>query len=154
MPNVYINGLPPHFSEQDLFALTRPFGDIKSVRTFTRHVSEKPTLVFLVFVSVMVGLTFLFRVLGVMDSFCEIVLNFCMLSTHSDVRILCRFNEMESARRCIEGLRKHRNIHPSFSKVGQISTLGIFFLTFIVASSSNPWHGIRSAQCRTVNRSG
>lgn len=49
-PNVYINGLPPHFSEQDLFALARPFGDIKSVRTFTRHVSEKPTLVFLVFV--------------------------------------------------------------------------------------------------------
>lgn len=45
-PNVYINGLPPHFSEQDLFALARPFGDIKSVRTFTRHVSEKPTLVF------------------------------------------------------------------------------------------------------------
>lgn len=56
MPNVYINGLPPHFSEQNLFALTRPFGDIKSVRTFTRHVSEKPTSVSLVFVVVERGI--------------------------------------------------------------------------------------------------
>lgn len=77
MPNVYINGLPPHFSEQDLFALTRPFGDIKSVRTFTRHVSEKPTLVFLIF-STMVGLNFS-CVLEVTDSFCEGVLEFYML---------------------------------------------------------------------------
>lgn len=46
-PNVYINGLPPHFSEQELFALTRPYGEVKSVRTFTRHISEKPTSVFL-----------------------------------------------------------------------------------------------------------
>lgn len=44
-PNVYINGLPPHFPEQELFALTRPFGEVKSVRSFTRHVSEKPTYV-------------------------------------------------------------------------------------------------------------
>jgi len=42
-PNIYINGLPPHFSEQELFALARQFGQVKSVRTFTRHVSEKPT---------------------------------------------------------------------------------------------------------------
>ena len=42
-PNVYINGLPPNFPEQDLFALARPFGNVKSVRSFTRHVSEKPT---------------------------------------------------------------------------------------------------------------
>ena len=42
-PNIYINGLPPHYSEQELFALARPFGEVKSVRTFTRHVSEKPT---------------------------------------------------------------------------------------------------------------
>ncbi|KAH0834967.1 hypothetical protein J3R83DRAFT_10676 [Lanmaoa asiatica] len=81
-PNVYINGLPAHFSEQALFALARPFGNIKSVRTFTRHVSEKPTLVFLV-----------------------------LILAH-----LCRFNDAESAQRCIEGLRKYRNLHPSFSK--------------------------------------
>ncbi|KAF8137111.1 hypothetical protein EV363DRAFT_1156073 [Boletus edulis] len=74
-PNVYINGLPPHFSEQDLFALARPFGDIKSVRTFTRHVSEKPT-----------GYGFVL------------------------------FGDLGSAQRCIEGLRKHHNLHPSFSK--------------------------------------
>lgn len=74
-PNIYINGLPPHFSEQELFALTRPFGAVKSVRTFTRHVSEKPT-----------GYGFVL------------------------------FNDIESAERCIEGLRKYRNLHPSFSK--------------------------------------
>ncbi|KAG9311566.1 hypothetical protein JVU11DRAFT_7773 [Chiua virens] len=74
-PNVYINGLPAHCSEQDLFALARPFGNIKSVRTFTRHVSDKPT-----------GYGFVL------------------------------FGDIESARKCIEGLRKLRNIHPSFSK--------------------------------------
>ncbi|KAG0702175.1 hypothetical protein DFH29DRAFT_999553 [Suillus ampliporus] len=76
-PNVYINGLPPHFPEQELFALTRPFGEVKSVRSFTRHVSEKPT-----------GYGFVL------------------------------FSDVDSAEKCIEGLRKYRNLHPSFSKVG------------------------------------
>jgi hypothetical protein len=40
-PNVYINGLPPHFPEDQLFELTSPFGEIRSVRSFTRHVGEK-----------------------------------------------------------------------------------------------------------------
>ncbi|KAG1763310.1 hypothetical protein EDD22DRAFT_777237 [Suillus occidentalis] len=71
-PNVYINGLPPHFPEQELFALTRPFGEVKSVRSFTRHVSEKPT-----------GYGFVL------------------------------FSDVDSAERCIEGLRKYRNLHPS-----------------------------------------
>ncbi|KAG2140694.1 hypothetical protein DEU56DRAFT_885894 [Suillus clintonianus] len=74
-PNVYINGLPPHFPEQELFALTRPFGEVKSVRSFTRHVSEKPT-----------GYGFVL------------------------------FSDVDSAEKCIEGLRKYRNLHPSFSK--------------------------------------
>ncbi|KAG1729520.1 uncharacterized protein EDB91DRAFT_811654 [Suillus paluster] len=74
-PNVYINGLPPHFPEQELFALTRPFGEVKSVRSFTRHVSEKPT-----------GYGFVL------------------------------FNDVDSAEKCIDGLRKYRNLHPSFSK--------------------------------------
>ncbi|KAF8655598.1 hypothetical protein AX16_003019 [Volvariella volvacea WC 439] len=39
-PNVYINGLPPHFPEDQLYALAAPFGDIRSVRTFTRHVRD------------------------------------------------------------------------------------------------------------------
>lgn len=39
-PNVYINGLPPHFPEDQLFALASPYGDIRSVRTFTRHVRD------------------------------------------------------------------------------------------------------------------
>ncbi|RDB27564.1 hypothetical protein Hypma_003856 [Hypsizygus marmoreus] len=39
-PNVYINGLPPHFPEDQLFALAAPFGAIRSVRTFTRHVRD------------------------------------------------------------------------------------------------------------------
>ncbi|KAI0336787.1 hypothetical protein GY45DRAFT_1315433 [Cubamyces sp. BRFM 1775] len=42
-PNVYINGLPPNFPEEDLLAMTRPFGSVLSVRTFTRHVSDKPS---------------------------------------------------------------------------------------------------------------
>ena len=40
-PNVYINGLPPHFSEDHLFALTAPFGSVRSVRSFTRFVGER-----------------------------------------------------------------------------------------------------------------
>ena len=39
-PNVYINGLPPHFPEEQLYALAAPYGSIRSVRTFTRHVKE------------------------------------------------------------------------------------------------------------------
>ncbi|KAF5383179.1 hypothetical protein D9615_004899 [Tricholomella constricta] len=39
-PNVYINGLPPHFPEDQLFALAAPFGAVRSVRTFTRHVRD------------------------------------------------------------------------------------------------------------------
>ncbi|KAH7912633.1 hypothetical protein BJ138DRAFT_1112176 [Hygrophoropsis aurantiaca] len=74
-PNIYINGLPPHFPEQELFALARPFGEVKSVRSFTRHVSDKPT-----------GYGFVL------------------------------YGDIESAERCIEGLRKYRNLHPSFSK--------------------------------------
>ena len=37
---IYINGLPPHFLEDRLFTLTSPFGEIRSVRTFTRHVRD------------------------------------------------------------------------------------------------------------------
>ena len=42
-PNVYINGLPPNFPEDQLLAMTREFGEVISVRTFTRHVSDKPS---------------------------------------------------------------------------------------------------------------
>ena len=40
---------------------------------------------------------------------------------------LRRFNNVDSAERCIDGLRKYRNLHPSFSKVGESSTLGSLF---------------------------
>jgi hypothetical protein len=36
--NVYINGLPPHYPESGLYTLTCMFGEVRSVRTFTRHV--------------------------------------------------------------------------------------------------------------------
>ena len=39
-PNVYINGLPPHYPEDELFNLASEFGSIRSVRTFTRHVRD------------------------------------------------------------------------------------------------------------------
>lgn len=42
-PNVYINGLPPNFPEEQLLEMTKPYGEVISVRTFTRHVSEKPS---------------------------------------------------------------------------------------------------------------
>ena len=44
-PNVYINGLPPNFPEEQLYNMTKEFGTVLSVRTFTRHVSERPTQV-------------------------------------------------------------------------------------------------------------
>ncbi|KAF8263953.1 hypothetical protein EI94DRAFT_1806447 [Lactarius quietus] len=37
IPNVYINGLPPNFPEEQLHALTKDFGGVVNVRTFTRH---------------------------------------------------------------------------------------------------------------------
>ncbi|KAL4242750.1 hypothetical protein ABKN59_011666 [Abortiporus biennis] len=74
-PNVYINGLPPNFPEESLYAMTSPFGEVISVRTFTRHVSDKPS-----------GYGFVL------------------------------FGSVEAAERCIESLRKYRNLHPSFSK--------------------------------------
>ena len=45
VPNVYINGLPPNFPEEQLYALTKDFGGVVSVRTFTRHVSDRPSYV-------------------------------------------------------------------------------------------------------------
>jgi hypothetical protein len=47
VPNVYINGLPPNFPEDQLYALTKDFGGVVSVRTFTRHVSDRPSYVYL-----------------------------------------------------------------------------------------------------------
>jgi len=46
IPNVYVNGLPPNFPEEQLYALTKDFGPIVSVRTFTRHVSDRPSYVY------------------------------------------------------------------------------------------------------------
>ena len=45
IPNVYVNGLPPNFPEEQLYALTKDFGGVVSVRTFTRHVSDRPSYV-------------------------------------------------------------------------------------------------------------
>ncbi len=40
-PNVYINGIPPHCPDESLFSLTKDYGTVLSVRTFTRCVGEK-----------------------------------------------------------------------------------------------------------------
>ncbi|KAG7091352.1 hypothetical protein E1B28_010394 [Marasmius oreades] len=40
-PNVYINGLPPHSPKDQLFELAALFGEIRSVRGFTRRIGEK-----------------------------------------------------------------------------------------------------------------
>ncbi|KAJ7923272.1 hypothetical protein B0H13DRAFT_1865082 [Mycena leptocephala] len=42
MPNVYINGLPPNFTEAQLHAIASPFGKVVSVRCFTRTNLKNP----------------------------------------------------------------------------------------------------------------
>ncbi|KAF7293482.1 hypothetical protein MIND_01125900 [Mycena indigotica] len=42
-PNVYINGFPPDFPEDQLIQLAVPFGTVQSVRSFTRHVGSTVT---------------------------------------------------------------------------------------------------------------
>ncbi|KAF8129453.1 hypothetical protein K438DRAFT_1999856 [Mycena galopus ATCC 62051] len=42
-PNVYINGLPPHFRDDQLRAIAAPFGEIISVRCFTRNTGKSPS---------------------------------------------------------------------------------------------------------------
>ncbi|KAG8834780.1 hypothetical protein FRC17_007097 [Serendipita sp. 399] len=41
--NVYINGLPLRWTDDDLYRLTRGFGAVKSVKMFTRHLEDKPS---------------------------------------------------------------------------------------------------------------
>ncbi|KIM22814.1 hypothetical protein M408DRAFT_277883 [Serendipita vermifera MAFF 305830] len=41
--NVYINGLPLRWTDDDLYRLTRGFGAVKSVKLFTRHLEDKPS---------------------------------------------------------------------------------------------------------------
>ncbi|KAJ7151982.1 hypothetical protein C8R46DRAFT_1303338 [Mycena filopes] len=74
-PNVYINGLPPNFPEDQLFELAAPFGAVRSVRSFTRHVGDAET-----------GYGFVL------------------------------FETIASAEKCINSLRRFRNLHPTFSK--------------------------------------
>jgi hypothetical protein len=91
-PNVYINGLPPHFPEEQLYALAAPFGAIRSVRTFTRHVKESESgYGFVLYVSLRFEVPFL----------------------NADFR----FETVEAAEKCIMSLRRYRNLHPTFSKV-------------------------------------
>ncbi|KAF7324749.1 hypothetical protein MKEN_00516700 [Mycena kentingensis (nom. inval.)] len=74
-PNVYINGLPPDYPEDELYALAAPYGRVKSVRTFTRHFGDSET-----------GYGFVL------------------------------FDSIAAAERCINSLRRYKNLHPSFSK--------------------------------------
>ncbi|KAJ6517461.1 hypothetical protein C8R47DRAFT_1312927 [Mycena vitilis] len=43
MPNVYINGLPANFREDQLLAIASPFGEVVSVRCFTRNTAKHPS---------------------------------------------------------------------------------------------------------------
>ncbi|KAJ7100912.1 hypothetical protein B0H15DRAFT_927485 [Mycena belliarum] len=42
-PNVYINGLPAHFREDQLLSITAQFGNVLSVRCFTRFTTRTPS---------------------------------------------------------------------------------------------------------------
>ncbi|KAJ7661156.1 hypothetical protein B0H17DRAFT_1212343 [Mycena rosella] len=99
-PNVYINGLPPNFPEDQLFALAAPFGEVRSVRSFTRHVGDAET-----------GYGF---VLSVPPA---------PLVHHPSMTLTAqhrRFETIASAEKCINSLRRYRNLHPTFSKVHKI----------------------------------
>ncbi|OSD08190.1 hypothetical protein PYCCODRAFT_1357909 [Trametes coccinea BRFM310] len=101
-PNVYINGLPPNFPEEDLLAMCSPFGNVLSVRTFTRHVSDKPS-----------GYGFVL------------------------------FERLAAAEKCIEALRKYRNLHPSFSK--QVHKIpGTAYASAPSASNTGPADSFKS----------
>lgn len=96
-PNVYINGLPPYFPEDELLALATPFGVVRSVRSFTRHVDIGNSLGGSGYggnadAGIMIG--------GKKASGYGFVL----------------FENVDAAERCIEGLKKFRNLHPSYSK--------------------------------------
>ena len=99
-PNVYINGLHPHFPDESLLEMTREFGNVLSVRTFTRCVGDK-----------MSGYGFVLCVS--LSELWNISSNLCR-----------RFDSIEAAERCIETLSKYRNLHPSFSKVSLITPIG------------------------------
>ncbi|GJJ10264.1 hypothetical protein Clacol_004490 [Clathrus columnatus] len=73
--NVYINGLPPNFKAEQLYALASQFGTVLSCRTFTRQLSDHPS-----------GYGFVL------------------------------FDTIDSAQQCIEVLRSHHNLHPTFAK--------------------------------------
>lgn len=73
--NVYINGLPPHFKAEQLYALASQFGTVLSCRTFTRQLSDHPS-----------GYGFVL------------------------------FDTIEAAQQCIDVLRSHHNLHPTFAK--------------------------------------
>ncbi|THH27682.1 hypothetical protein EUX98_g6503 [Antrodiella citrinella] len=99
-PNVYINGLPPNFPEDQLLAMTREFGEVVSVRTFTRHVSDRPS-----------GYGFVL------------------------------FGSVDAAEKCIETLRKYRNLHPSYSKrVHKIP--GTMYASALPPSPADPAPGV------------
>ncbi|KIJ28658.1 hypothetical protein M422DRAFT_270059, partial [Sphaerobolus stellatus SS14] len=73
--NVYINGLPPHFKAEQLYALASQFGTVLSCRTFTRQLSDHPS-----------GYGFVL------------------------------FDTVDAAQKCIDILRSHHNLHPTFAK--------------------------------------
>ncbi|KAJ7053651.1 hypothetical protein C8F01DRAFT_1064523 [Mycena amicta] len=108
-PNVYINGLPPNFPEDQLFALASPFGVVRSVRSFTRHVGDTET-----------GYGFVL------------------------------FDTIAAAERCINSLRRYRNLHPTFSK--QVHKIpGTVYAASRSAPSSQ--HNTSSASSREGNSS-
>lgn len=97
-PNVYINGLPPNYPEDQLFELAAPFGPVRSVRSFTRHVGEKES-----------GYGFVL---------CAYMPPFHAFSDFFYIIFLPgRFETIDAAEKCIQSLRRFRNLHPTFSKV-------------------------------------
>ena len=62
-------------------------------------------------------LTFVYDVAGATDSCCRFSLFF---RAASGSKMPHRFESVDAAEKCIDTLRKYRNLHPSFSKVAFI----------------------------------
>jgi len=75
-------------------------------------------------------------------------------SLNVSILIHTRFNDIESAEKCIEGLRKYRNLHPSFSKVCAyaVKTLLAHIHPLLLANTSYPGNYICTAKYRTAHR--
>lgn len=62
-----------------------------------------------------------------------------------------RFETVDAAQRCIESLRKYRNLHPSFSKVRAFRLYIFLVLNPIIAGTQNSWNSLLVKFAHTIH---